>query len=677
MAFLGNGPKKIPFRRNITVSLCAAQRHHIDTLLCLGKTPQGTTINQRDVIMRSWQRCLHEYQLDPSKPRPIRVVPQHILRTHQESVDELLHVGRAGVDHLYAQIASLGYVLLLTDHAGITVKFRGDKEDQHALRRAGLYLGADWNERYAGTCAVGTSLHEAIPLTCHQREHFDASHISLTCSSAPITDPQGNVIAVLNISSLNSPRTSQSQAFALPLVIHCARMIEDAYFLHHYKDHLILRYDNSREFVHLNGRGLIAIDEGGNIIAANSFGRELIKVHQRCWPSLTSQTFPRATQLFDAKVVDLLSIPSNSDDDICAFRVRSDNSIVFINLIEPRRSRLRPRPIPAEPTRSAPPLERLAGDDPAMNRIKKLAHRLRNESVNILIIGDTGTGKTALAQAFHRISERAHRPFVAVNCASIPESLMERKLFGYLPESIPNGQMEGGQGLIQQADGGTLFLNDVSDIPWHLQSRLLRVIAARELLPLGAGTATEVDIRVIATTRRNLQRLIDGGSFSKDLYYRLNGAQFRLPPLRARADKHHVIRRVFEELMEQQPHLQPLHLRADAMSALLACPWPGNIHQLKNALSFAIASADSNEITVHDLPYECLSTVHAANDATRLITEQTTHTPFPDEQAEQLHALLRQNQWNISQAAKQLGVSRPTIYRRMQRYGLVAPNRQG
>src|SRR5690606_25801686 len=161
MALLGNGPKKIPFRRNITVSLCAAQRHHIDTLLCLGKTPQGTTINQRDVIMRSWQRCLHEYQLDPSKPRSIRVVPQHILRTHQESVDELLHVGRAGVDHLYAHIASLGYVLLLIDHAGITVKFRGDKEDQHALRRAGLYLGSDWNERYAGTCAVGTSLHEA------------------------------------------------------------------------------------------------------------------------------------------------------------------------------------------------------------------------------------------------------------------------------------------------------------------------------------------------------------------------------------------------------------------------------------------------------------------------------------------------------------------------------------
>ncbi|WP_240349146.1 sigma-54-dependent Fis family transcriptional regulator [Halomonas binhaiensis] len=657
------------------MSLCAAQRHHIDTLLCLGKTLQGATINQRDIIMRSWQRCLHEYQLDPSKPRPVRVVPQHILRTHQESVDELLHVGRAGVDRLYAQIASFGYVLLLTDHAGITVKFRGDKEDQHALRRAGLYLGADWNERYAGTCAVGTCLHEAIPLTCHQREHFDASHISLTGSSAPIMDPQGNIIAVLNISSLNSPRTLQSQAFALPLVIHCARMIEDAYFLHHYRNQLILRYDSSREFVHLNGRGLIAIDEGGNIIAANSFGRELIKAHQRYRPSLTSQTFPRATQLFDAKVVDLLSIPSNSDDDICAFRVRSDNSIVFINLIEPRRNHLRPRPTPAEPARPAPPLERLAGDDPAMNRIKKLAHRLRNESVNILISGDTGSGKTALAQAFHSISERAHHPFVTMNCASIPESLIERKLFGYHPGSIPNGQAEGEQGLIQQADGGTLFLNDVSDIPLHLQSRLLRVINAGELLP--PGTGTKMDIRIIATTHRSIQQLVDNGLFRKDFYYRLNGAEFRLPPLRARADKHYVIRRVFEELMEQQPHRQVLHLRADAMSALLAYSWPGNIRQLKNALSFAIASADSKEITVQDLPHECLSPVHAKNDAPCLITEQTTHASLPDEQAEQLHALLRQSQWNISQAAKQLGVSRPTIYRRMQRYGLVAPNRQG
>src|SRR5690606_30038564 len=117
---------------------------------------------------------------------------------------------------------------------------------------------------------------------------------------------------------------------------------------------------------------------------------------------------------------------------------------------------------------------------------------------------------------------------------------------------------------------------------------------------------------------------------------------FRLPPLRARADKHHVIRRVFEELMEQQPHRQALHLRADAMSALLACSWPGNIRQLKNALSFAIASADSNEITMHDLPYESLSPIHAENEPPSLITEQTTHTPLPDKQAEQLHALLRQ-----------------------------------
>ncbi|MDI5892748.1 sigma-54-dependent Fis family transcriptional regulator [Halomonas rhizosphaerae] len=651
------------------MSLQTEQRQHIDTLIQLSEGRETGLGACREVIRRSWARCVDEYRLDPSRPRPVRVLTQQALRDHQESVDDLLHVARAGVDQLHAQVARLGYVLLLTDHRGITVEFRGQRHRDRALRKAGLYLGADWDERYAGTCAVGTCIHDTRAITCHHGEHFDATHINLTCTAAPITDPQGNVIAVLDISALESPRSHESQNFGLSLVTLYARMIEDAYFMHRYRDCLILRYDTAREFVHLNGRGLIAIEEDGTLIAANGSGRALIGEHLHRWPPWSPDRMPSITQLFDGEISDVLGILSACGDQIRAFRARASDATCFVTLIEPRGRRVAARALPASPA-PVPALDRLASDDPAMHRVLKLARRLRNEEVSVLITGETGTGKEVLARALHDSGTRASGPFVAVNCAAIPESLIESELFGYLPGAFTGGRRHGMRGLIQQADGGTLFLDEIGDMPLPLQSRLLRVLAEREVMPLGAETPVKVDIRVITATHRDMSRMIGDGHFREDLYYRLNGAQLRLPALRERADRHFVIRSVYEALVAERE--QATRLRADAMSALLAYGWPGNIRQLKNALGFALATVEGDEITVHDLPEECLVD---APPATLTLAQQGDEAVDDDGQV--LHELLQQARWNISQVARRLGVSRPTVYRRMQRHGLVPPNRRG
>lgn len=621
-------------------------------------------------IRRSWLRCLNEYQLDPTQPRPARVVPQQILIEHRESVDELLHVARAGVDQLYQQIAQLGYVLLLTDHRGITVEFRGDPNQDQQLRKAGLYLGADWDERFAGTCAVGTCLHDRQAIICHRQEHFDASHISLTCTAAPIADPQGNVMAVLDISALQSPTQHESQNFSLSLVTLYARMIEDAYFLQRYRDCLMVRLDTSREFVHVNGRGLIAIEENGQVIAANAVGRDLISEHQRRWPPWSAHHTPMLGELFECEIADVLSINSATDDQLRAFRARVDNTIYFISLLEPRR----PRPAQqAQPLASSlpEPLVRLGADDPAMRKVQKLAERLRNEaSVNVLISGETGTGKEVVARALHDSGNRSKGPFIAVNCAAIPEALIESELFGYEPGAFTGGRAKGMRGLIPQAHGGTLFLDEIGDMPLALQTRLLRVLAEREVMPLGANKPEKVDIRVITATHRNIDAMIQQGEFREDLYYRLNGAQLRLPALRDRADKLYVIRRVFDDIIHERATRQSPRLRADAISALLAYAWPGNIRQLKNALAFALATSESEEITVHDLPEQCLSQriTRQAPSLTANAGSNNDHT---------LLEMLKEHHWNISAVARALGVSRPTVYRKMQRQGIVPPNWQG
>ena len=194
-----------------------AQRHHIDAVISYAEGDRsGVSSPETELIGRSWTRCIREFGLDPSRPRSARIVTQQTLREHQDSVDEFLNVARAGVEQLYGIVSQLGYVLLLTDHRGITVQYLGDRRSDRRLRHAGLYLGADWSEQYAGTCAVGTCIQEQQALTCHRVDHFDASHISLTCTSAPIRDPSGELLAVLDISALDSPATARRLRSILP-----------------------------------------------------------------------------------------------------------------------------------------------------------------------------------------------------------------------------------------------------------------------------------------------------------------------------------------------------------------------------------------------------------------------------------------------------------------------------
>lgn len=639
-----------------------AQRHHIDTVLnYTDVASEQSELPGTTLIGRSWKRCIEEYGMDPSRPRRARIVTQQTLREHQDSVDEFLNVARAGVEQLYSAIANLGYVLLLTDQRGITVQYLGDGRYDQLLRKAGLYLGADWSEQYAGTCAVGTCIQEQQALTCHRVDHFDATHINLTCTSAPIRDPAGNLLAVLDISALGSPEAHSSQTFALHLTQLYARMIEDAYFLRRYRHQMIFRCDASREFVQVNGQYLFAIDDDGAVEAANTAARSLIKLGDI---GVSDIPRPDLTRIFECELRDIWSIPYDQDDQVKAFRHSESGETFFAALIQPRAKTSVSASENQASEERVPMLDVLAADDPVMRQTLGLAKRLRNRDVGLLILGETGTGKEVLARAIHESGHRSRRAFVAVNCAAIPESLIESELFGYTPGAFTGARTRGMRGLIQQADGGTLFLDEIGDMPLQLQTRLLRVLAEGEILPVGADSPVKVNCRVIAATHQDLGVLIERGDFRADLYYRLNGATLRLPSLSQRADRQHVIQRVLANLIEQD-RLRDVRIRADAMSALLAHDWPGNIRQLVNALTFAEATCDNGEITVSDLPEDCLSQ--------KVPPPPTRADASVPVEPSHLLAALQASRWNISEVARSYQVSRPTIYRWMQQEGIVQP----
>jgi len=320
-------------------------------------------------------------------------------------------------------------------------------------------------------------------------------------------------------------------------------------------------------------------------------------------------------------------------------------------------------------------LEHLAGEDPQMLRNVRSAYRIADSGVSVLIQGPTGSGKEAFAHAMHLVSRRAEKPFVAVNCAAIPETLIESELFGYKPGAFTGARKEGMRGKILQSAGGTLFLDEIGDMPLTLQTRLLRVLEEQEIMPLGSETAIRVDLHVIAASHRNLREMIFNGTFREDLYYRLNGITLELPALRDRADKERVIHHA---LAVETGNGRPAAIEMDALQRLLAYPWPGNIRELRNVIRTALAICEGGVVRGIDLPREIREAdVGSCNEGRALNsmppgTDQPHSAVNPLKAAERA-ALLRviaECHGNMTRVAAQLGMSRNTLYRRMKRHAI-------
>ncbi|TCO77501.1 GAF modulated Fis family sigma54 specific transcriptional regulator [Plasticicumulans lactativorans] len=625
--------------------LCKDVASHIDEVHRLVRGGGGDPR-----LIRSWQRSLEAYRLDPARIHHPRILTGGSLREHQESIEAFTRIAHHGLTQLHAQVRDAGYVVLLTDAAGVTVDFIGNPRLERELKDAGLYLGACWSEREEGTCGVGTCIEDGQPITVHRGEHFRAPNISLSCSAAPVHDEQGRVLAVLDASALYSPPDKGSQWLVYQLVTRAARMIGDAHFLHTHAGHWLLRLARAREFLDVQAEYLIAFDGDGRVLGTNHAARH----------DLFSGRDPAGLsceRLFDARLEDLARHAHASECPLPVFR-RGVPEHLFGRLLAPRAHTVHVPPPARRPPPS--PLVCWAGDDAGAQQSAERALRLLARRVPVLLQGETGVGKERFAQAMHRAGPRAAKPFVALNCAAIPESLIESELFGYREGAFTGARAKGMRGRIVQADGGTLFLDEIGDMPLDLQSRLLRVLAEWEVLPLGAETPIRVDLQLICASHRDLRELVAAGHFREDLYYRLAGAVLKLPPLRERSDLDRLIGAILAEVAGDET---PPPLRPDALAALRAHRWPGNLRELHNALRYALAVCDGHAITRADLPEE----IAAANPAP---------PPRADSERERIETVLHRNGWCMVSGARELGIARATLYRRMAKLGIVPPNRR-
>jgi transcriptional regulator of acetoin/glycerol metabolism len=480
---------------------------------------------------------------------------------------------------------------------------------------------------------------------------------------------------------VNCNDTRVIQRHTMALVNMSANLIARCHFLREFPNAWVLRFHSRPEFVGLLHEALVAVSGEGKILAVNESA-----LTQLGHPDRKALVGSPIEEVFQFQFATLDQRATTAPQAIWPIRDVHHGRRFFALVRSPQGSAhasTAPR-ITSEAVRNAPvvPLadgaRRHVGADPRMQHNFNCAQQLFGKRVPILLQGATGTGKEAFARALHQMSPWATRSFVAVNCGSIPESLIESELFGYTRGAFTDADRHGRPGKILQSSGGTLFLDEIGDMPLTLQTRLLRVIEEYEIVPLGGDTPVPVELHVISASHRDIRQMVAEGEFREDLYYRLNGTTLHLPLLKDRADRAELIEVL---LHEENPTGDPVRIQPDALHALLNYHWPGNIRQLRNVLRTAAALCLDNAIRLPNLPQElldCAGEEPRAPEASQPISASATlvvnasdgccRTPLDTAEHATLLRELERNRWNITHTADALGVSRNTLYRKIRKH---------
>ncbi|MES2714427.1 MAG: sigma-54-dependent Fis family transcriptional regulator [Pseudomonadota bacterium] len=624
-----------------------------------------------DLLARSWQRSA-QAGLAPQGRRPgaPHASAAQLARALQRQYELLSHA-QPVLDYMAQQVAGTPSLLILADAQGMLLRTLGDGEVAGRAERVALRPGAHWAEAWRGTNAIGTALAEEAPVVVHGGQHYLERNGFLTCAAAPIIDPAGKLMGAFDISGEQRAHHPSSLGHTLGLARAAAGMVEHRLFHTWHAASLRLHVHPQAEGLGSLGEGLLAwsADAGGLLIGANAAGLAALGLGRA---AIGRVRLADCLQTGLDALLDWALQASRSASSPPRVLARSDGTPLWArvqggSLVGSMRAAaavVHGVPTALPPERSDA-LAALDTGDPAMAAAVQRARRVVDKPIALLLQGESGVGKEVFARATHASGPRHAGPFVAVNCAALPETLIEAELFGYQGGAFTGARREGAPGRIREAHGGTLFLDEIGDMPLAMQARLLRVLQERTVVPLGGGKPVPVDFALMCATHRTLRSELDAGRFRADLYYRLNGLTLHLPALRERGDLMGLVAQMLADIAPDRP----LVLDAPLAQALAAYRWPGNLRQLHNALRTAAALLGDGELQIGwaQLPDDLAADLQAAR--ARRPPEQ-----LADEEADlrlqQAHTVARVVevcQGNLSEAARRLGISRNTLYRKLGR----------
>ncbi|TYC62897.1 sigma-54-dependent Fis family transcriptional regulator [Marinobacter sp. BW6] len=615
--------------------------------------------DHRSVIADSWNRCIawgldHDDQPAPLMPESAR------LEEIERQYSELLSVTEAEVLPYYRNVlANSRCLILLADQHATVLNSWGDERITETRLKPWFQTGTNWQEQNCGTNAIGTSIAVGAPVQIQRNEHFLKTNRSIISSAAPIFDAHRQIVGVLSVFS----DAYLPQAHTLGMVRLLSQSVENRLINRQFgPDHFQITLNTTADNFDSPWSGILVCDDSGRVIASNQRADQLLG---------TNTVEGRLDQLFTGHRNHILGHP---ETETLQLTTRSKVRL-SARIKRPTRviSKSEQAPLLGDVSQSGQLLDidKLEYGDSAVKRCATQSFKVLQRGVPVLITGETGVGKEVLVKALHRASHRRDQPLVAVNCAAIPPELVESELFGYEAGAFTGARAQGSLGFIRKAHKGILFLDEIGEMPLSAQSRLLRVLQERAVTPVGSTDSVPVDILLVTATNRPLASHIENGHFRADLYYRINGLCTELPALRNRADRLALIKNLYSQHRDpgQSEQLSP-----KVLSALDQHPWPGNIRQLVNVLRVAIAIADGEDVEIWHLPEDFLAEFEAASG-----DESDPNTPEPGvggvkvEPGDTLTRTLqvyRKCTGNVSQAARELAISRNTLYKRLRELGV-------
>ncbi|MFZ5641878.1 MAG: sigma-54-dependent Fis family transcriptional regulator [Bacillota bacterium] len=625
----------------------------------------------RPLIANSWHRSLR-MKVDPMTPlNEIRFLSQNQIKKRIERRKKLVDAATPFMSHLYNFVKGSDTIVCLADDNGIILDVLLDPVIQYNTKHLCTEIGSDWSESICGTNAIGTALFERKLVQITSTEHYCKVLHELTGSAAPIFSPEKELLGVLCILCL----CQNAHAHTLGMVVAAVNAIENQLINQKTSYELLLAYNKVTTAIETLNEGIIAIEANQQITQLNSVGARILHIkHEDCIGKFASDVFGADFPLLDVitkgqDFVDkeiFIDTPAGGSRFTSTAKALKDHFGNITGVIATLREldsvhKLVTKMVGAQATLT---FDDIIGNDPQLLTLIQRAKRVARSSSTILLQGASGTGKEMFAQAIHNASGRRCGPFVVINCGAIPRELVESELFGYEDGAFTGAKKGGRPGKFELASGGTIFLDEIGDMPLDIQTSLLRVLQERQVTRIGGQKSISVNTRVIAATNKNLAEEVEKGNFRLDLYYRLNVINLQITSLSERPKDIPFLVQYFVNKISRRLGQDPPLIAPEFYDCLTEYSWPGNVRELENVIEQALNIVETDILVPDHLPakiYKLKTQPRKKDDDTEKLKNA---------EAKLIKDTLDICQWNISKAASTLGIGRNTLYRKIRRYNL-------
>lgn len=609
-------------------------------------------------IEQSWKRC-QSFGIKPMNIDLESRLGEYEMREYYDRYAELLHYSSPILEDMFEDIRGTDFLVLVATPDGYVINSMGNPSFLHEADGVALCRGANWQEKYKGTNAIGTAITEKKPIVVHGSHHYCRDNHFLTCTASPIFGPSGELLGILNMSSYKH----NFHPYSVGLVKRAGHSIEQALYIADMKKKQKEKTHGDLDFIYdHHPSSLITVNEAGIITRMNFSAAKIVgsKVIGEPVGAVFEQLDSSASSLAKEQKI-------RFKDHIFTTHVLTDSQdgasqLLFRGEKMGQHGELSNRYS----------FQDILCEDPRLQNTIEMARKVALLDINVLLSGESGTGKELFSQSLHGASLRNGKPFIAINCSAIPESLLESELFGYEKGAFTGAKSGGQAGKFEAADEGTLFLDEIGDMPLTAQATLLRVIQERCVTRIGGISPRPINVRIIAATHKDLLKEIEAGRFRADLYYRLNGFTLKLPALRERTD----LLLLADHVLSHLPfaRTKPV-LSEEAKSFIQTYDWPGNFRQLQNVLQQAALLADCRPIERSLLASLCPSSADPYQESApqpKLDQEEAgaAAKSLKWNEAACIKQALEQVDGNISQAAKLLHIGRNTLYRKLRAYNI-------